>query len=191
MSRRERKQVVLQAIRRMASDPNLYARGRWQKARTEIAKLVEQHTRVQIKPHAISKYQKLAGYPSLKGNHCVLCARRVFRVGSEQAGFYGLTPDDLDCPYQAPQGTGFKDASCCSSCRSGTPDRAFAKAETFWKKAQIELEIHRKLLVHAEQNRRARDLAERERQLLGPNRRRSVTLCGICEQPAIKCHCSD
>jgi hypothetical protein len=66
MSRRERTQVVLQAIRELSSDPSLYARGRWQRARMEIAELIEQHTRVQISPHAVSKYQKLAGYPSLK-----------------------------------------------------------------------------------------------------------------------------
>jgi hypothetical protein len=191
MSRRERTQVVLQAIRELSSDPSLYARGRWQRARMEIAELIEQHTRVQISPHAVSKYQKLAGYPSLKGHHCVLCARRVFRVGREEASFYGLTPDDLDSPFQAPEGTGLKDAPCCSGCRNGTPDRAQAKAEKFWNKARIEVEIHRKLLMHAGQNRRATELAERERQLLGPNRRRSMTLCGICGQPAAKCHCSE
>jgi len=191
MSPDERKQIVLQTLRRLASDPNLYTRGRWKKTRTKIAELVEQNTRIQIKPHAISKYQKLAGHPSLKGHDCVLCVRRVFRVGREKAGFYGLTPDDLDYPFQAPEGTGFKDASCCSSCRNGTPDQAFAKAEEFWRKARIKVEIHQELLAHKEQGRRATELAERERQVLGPNRHRSMTLCGTCGNPVLRCHCSD
>jgi hypothetical protein len=190
MTRHESTQVVLQAIRRLASDPNLYARGRWQKGRIEIAKLIEQNTRVQITPHAVSKYQKLAGYPSLKGHGCVLCGRQIFRVRGEEACFYGLTPDDLDHPFKAPEGSGFMDAPCCSGCRNGTPDRALARAEKSWNKARIEVEIHRELLAHGEQSRRATEMAERESRLLGPNHLRSETLCGICGHPAIKCRCS-
>lgn len=94
-------QMVADALRQLASDPEMYSKGRWQLSEEQIARLLQHRTGLRITRRNVGAHLQALGYRKIGRSNCIVCEKLVYRIPEGHPSAPEFSQDELDRPLVA------------------------------------------------------------------------------------------